>query len=492
MDGFIFKTFIVEFFLLTSILMMLLYNAFLITDSQNNFPIVDKEAFTQSAFIIIISLSLSIGIDFGGITDMHLFINDISAISTKSIILVAVLGALICGQPYFVKKNINLYEYFVIVLLAIFSLLFLATASDLITIYLCLEMQSLCFYILAAFNRHSVFSTEAGLKYFVLGAFSSCIFLLGASLLYGTTGTTNLANYALLFSDNMPHDIGISFFIFGVIFLLITLLFKLTAAPFHIWSPDVYEGAPLNSSIIFLLVPKIVFLVLIIRVIYFSFYGFFALFQNFFFFCGILSVLLGSVLALQQKRFKKLLIYSSISHVGFLLLSLSTGTLTGIMSVYYYMIFYIITGFLIWGILVLCQTKKSTLYLTDLSLIAKDNPAMALALALGLFSLAGIPPLVGFSMKLFIFLSSIEAHLFEVSIIIILLSAIGAFYYLRVIKIMYFEKKSKNIGLKPIDYSLEWVYVLITISLLFIVFGFFNPTLFLLYAYKISLGFSLL
>jgi NADH-quinone oxidoreductase subunit N len=487
MDSYIFKTFLTEFFLLIAILSALLYNAFLVSSSKQNFPLLDKETFVQSIFIMFISLVISLGIDFGGISILNLFTNDITALSIKSILLFTVIGALICGKPYFISRNINLYEYYIIVLLAVFSLLFLASATDLISIYLCLEMQSLCFYILASFNRYSVFSTEAGLKYFVLGAFASCLFLFGSSLLYGITGTTNLSNFALLFSEGLSVELDLSIFFLGIIFLLITLLFKLTAAPFHIWSPDVYEGSPLNSTIIFVLVPKIIFLLLIFRLFYSSFFIFFSDFRNLFLICGILSVLLGSFLALRQKRLKKLLIYSSISHVGFILLAFSTGSYLGVVSVFYYIIFYIITGFLLWGVCSI-YSNKTSLYLTDFASLSKNNPAISIAIAIAFFSLAGIPPLVGFSMKFFIFSAAIEAHLFDISLLIILLSVVGGFYYLRVVKILFFEKEEKQVFLTENLYSQDMVYILVAISFFIIVFGFLDPSIFLLYSYKIVLG----
>lgn len=489
MDSYILKSFIVEFFLLIGVLSILLYNASILSFSTWNFPLLDKESFNQSLFVLFICLILSLNNDITSFSSLSIFSNDVTSLSIKTLLIFAILGSLICGKPYFISKNINLFEYYTIVLLAIFSLLFLTSSTDLISIYLCLEMQSLCFYVLAAFNRYSVFSTEAGLKYFVLGAFSSCLFLLGSSVLYGLTGTTNLANLALLLTDLDSNIINVSFIYFGLIFILVTIFFKLTAAPFHIWSPDVYEGAPLSSTIIFILVPKTIFLLLILRIFYSTFFSYFVVFKNIFLICGILSVLIGSLLALQQKRLKRLLIYSSISHVGFMLLGYATGTLVGITAVFYYIIFYIITGFLIWGLLsVTFSNTKKSLYLTDFAMLGRTHPAIAYALALGFFSLAGIPPLIGFSMKFFIFSASIQANMFEISAIIILLSVIGSFYYLRFVKILFFEKNIKYNLFISDNYFNDLVYLLVAFSLFVIIFGFIDPSLFLLFSYKIGLG----
>lgn len=493
MDGYLLKSFIMEFFLLGSILAILLYNASIISINTYNFPLLDKETYLQSLFVLFICIILSLNTDFGSFSSLSLFANDITSISLKTLILIAITGSLICGKPYFLSKQLNLFEYYVLVLLALFSLLFLTSSTDLISIYLCLEMQSLCFYVLAAFNRYSIYSTEAGLKYFVLGAFSSCLFLLGSSIIYGLTGTTNLANLALLLTDLNIANINFSILFFSIIFLLVTILFKLTAAPFHIWSPDVYEGSPLNSTIIFILVPKTVFLLLILRLFYSSFFPFFFAFKSIFIFCGILSVLIGSILALQQKRLKRLLIYSSISHVGFILLAFSTGTILGATAVFYYIIFYIITGFLIWGIIsVIYANTKKTIYLTDFSMLIKTNPAIAIALALGFFSFAGIPPLIGFSMKFFVFSAAIEAQMFEISLIIILLSVLGSFYYLRFIKILFFEKQEKFEFFITDSKNTEFTLLLASFSLFVICFGFIDPTLFLLYSYKVVLGLMIL
>ena len=493
MDSYILKSFIVEFFLLIGILLVLLYNASILSFGSWNFPLLDKESFNQSLFILLICLLLSLNNDITSFSSLQIFSNDVTSLSIKTLLLFAVIGSLICGKPYFISKNINLFEYYTIVLLSVFSLLFLTSSTDLLSIYLCLEMQSLCFYVLASFNRYSVFSTEAGLKYFVLGAFSSCLYLLGASVLYGLTGTTNLANLSLLLTGLDSNLINVSFIYFGLIFILVTIFFKLTAAPFHIWSPDVYEGSPLSSTIIFILVPKTIFLLLILRLFYSTFFDYFVVFKNIFLFCGILSVLIGSLLALQQKRLKRLLIYSSISHVGFMLLGYSTGTLVGITAVFYYMIFYIITGFAIWGVMSLSfSDSKKSLYLTDFAMLGRTNPAKAFALALGFFSLAGVPPLIGFSMKFFIFSASMQANMFEISAIIILLSVIGSFYYLRFIKILFFEKKIKyDVFIVDNTYH-EIVYLLSALSLFVIIFGFMDPSIFLLFSYKIGLGLMLL
>jgi NADH-quinone oxidoreductase subunit N len=490
MEAHLVKSFILEIFLSLSLLSSLLFNSFVATSSRFNFPVLDKEVYFQTLFILFMGILICLGSDFG-YSYSHtavLLINDLLATNSKLVILIALFCSLVIGQTYVLKAKINLFEFFSLALLAILSLCFLLSSGDLISLYIALEMQSLCFYILAAFNRYSAFSTEAGLKYFVLGAFISGIFLFGASLLYGLTGTTNLSYYSILFSEFLGEGFNLPLLWIGIFFILVTLLFKLAAAPFHVWSPDVYEGAPLNSTILFVLVPKFVLFVVFFRLFYYSFFSFFAYLQPILLACAVLSVLLASILALKQKRLKRLMIYSSISHVGFMLLGCSTGSLIGLTSVVYYLIFYIITNIIIWGIItILYANSTKPVYLSDLSGLVQTNPALALTLALSLFSLAGIPPLAGFSMKFFIFLSALSSNLIEVSVLIILLSAIGAFYYLRVVKIIYFEKS------KPLDFitieNNDLAYLLISLAFFFILFGFFNPNLWLLFSYKTVLGF---
>lgn len=490
MDSTLLKSFLVEIFLLISLLIMLVYNSYLATSSRYNFPLIDKDSFVQTMGILGICFCILLNTDFGSIDSGRLFCNDVAAIHVKLVVVLAIICSLIIGQNYFVYSKINLFEFFSANLLVTFSLLVLSSSTDLISVYLALEMQSLSFYILASFNRYSAFSTEAGLKYFVLGAFVSGLFLFGSALLYGISGTTNFFSYSLLFSKGFTYELKHTILFLGIFFILVTFLFKISAAPFHVWSPDVYEGAPLNSTIVFVLVPKIVIFLLVFRVLYFSFPSYLIDFKNVFLITGGLSVLVGSLMAFRQKRLKRLLIYSSISHVGFLLLGCSTSSLLGLTAVIYYIIFYIITNILIWGILsILHSYTRSPVYISDLASLYKTNPALAITLCLGLFSLAGVPPMVGFSMKFFIFSSAISAGLYVISFLIILFSIIGSFYYLRVIKIMYFEYRALKdfLTCSSQQYS-EVVYILISFCFSLVLFSFFNPNIFLLVSYKISLG----
>ncbi len=487
MDSLTLKTFLVEFFFSVSLLATLIYNSAIVRSVH--FPLFDREVYSQTLFLLVLGGMIVFNTDFGTFIPGLLFGTDGIAMSSKLILCISLFAALVLGQSHFYRAKINLFEFYSITILALISLMILVSSYDLISIYISLEMQSLCFYILAAINRYSAFSTEAGLKYFVLGAFISGLFLFGASILYGITGTTNLNSYALLFSSDLTSDLNLSIFFLGVLFILVAVLFKLAAAPFHIWSPDVYEGAPLNSTIIFVILPKLVVLVVLFRILYYSFFTYFGDFQSILLISGTLSVLIGSFMALRQKRVKRLLIFSSISHVGFLLLGCATGTVLGLTSVIYYLMFYLITSVLVWGVVGLLSSNTA-LYLTDLSVLARTNPVLGLSLAMGFFSLAGIPPLVGFSMKFFIFSAAMNADLYMASAIIILLSVLGAFYYLRVIKVAYFEKQNTYKNLLVINDELT--VFLISVSFFLITVTFFNPNLFLLQAYKMALSIGLI
>ncbi len=483
MDSLTLKTFLVEFFFSVSLLATLIYNSAIV--KSVHFPLFDREVYSQTLFLLVLGAMIVLNTDFGTYTPGLLFGTDGIAMSSKLILCISLFAALVLGQSHFYRAKINLFEFYSISLLALISLMILVSSYDLISIYISIEMQSLCFYILAAINRYSAFSTEAGLKYFVLGAFVSGLFLFGASILYGITGTTNLNSYALLFSSDLTSDLNLSIFFLGVLFILVAVLFKLAAAPFHIWSPDVYEGAPLNSTIIFVVLPKLVLLVVLFRILYYSFFTYFGDFQSLLLISGTLSVLIGSFMALRQKRVKRLLIFSSISHVGFLLLGCATGTVLGLTSVIYYVLFYLITSVLVWGVVALL-TNNTALYLTDLAVLARTNPVLGFSLAMGFFSLAGIPPLVGFSMKFFIFSAAMNADLYMASTIIILLSVLGAFYYLRVIKVAYFEKQNTYKNLLVIND--EFTVFLISLSFVLITVTFLNPNIFLLQAYKMALS----
>jgi NADH-quinone oxidoreductase subunit N len=331
-------------------------------------------------------------------------------------------------------------------LLSILGLLLLVSSNDLITAYLAIEMQSLSFYVLATFKRESAFSTESGLKYFILGAFSSGLILFGSSYIYGLTGSLNFTDLSILLDgftfesklDSFSTLDGLKIFI---LFIVTGLLFKLAAAPFHMWSPDVYEGAPTSSTAIFAIVPKIAIFVLLTRIFHGSFYSLIDSWQQMIIFSAIISVVIGSFVALKQRKLKRLIAYSAISHVGYLLIAFSTGTFEGSQALFFYMVIYMITGLATWSIVLSIDSiYGSTKNLSDITALVQINKTMAITFSLILFSLAGIPPLAGFYAKMYVFLVAMSSSFYLPAIVAVLSSVISTFYYIRIIKVIYFEK----------------------------------------------------
>ena len=434
---------------------------------------------------------------------------DFLSFFSKIWIAVIAIFCFLMVQSYVVKQKINYFEYNVLVLFALLGIFFICSANDLITSYLAIELQSLSFYLMAAMKKDSAFSVDAGLKYFILGAFSSSLFLFGSSILYGVSGTTNFEDLKnLLFSMswnfqiiddidkyNYVKDLFLNgnLIQFGLIFIFISLLFKLAVAPFHLWSIDVYEGSPSSSTIFFAVVPKLAIFVLFLRIFYSTFFEYITKWRYYIIILAILSVLIGSFGGLAQKKLKSLLAYSSISHMGYTLIAFSTGTFEGLQALFCYLFLYMIAGLCLWSIFLILQlkykyTKKQNKDLGDLSRLNQSNSILALFFSTVLFSIAGLPPMIGFLVKIGIFLVSIEASMYLVAIISILCSVISTFYYIRIVKIIYFE--SSIVG--KLYYPIKSVLSIIVVCLFyFLLFLFINPTLLYLISYKIILLLSM-
>lgn len=359
-------------------------------------------------------------------------------------ILVITALSLWLGMGYCVRTRLNAYEYVVLVLLATSGMMLLVGSQDLLGLYLAIELQSLCMYVLAAYARYSEFAVEAGLKYFVLGAFSSGLLLYGASLLYGATGTTNLYDMAHMFAggtqEALSTTMGMPMCELGLVLLLVGLLFKLAAAPFHMWSPDVYEGAPTSVTAYFMMVPKIAFVGALLRVLYGGCIDLMDTWQTVLILSSGLSMIVGAFAALVQTRLKRLLALSSVGHVGFMLAAASTGTPEGVRALVVYLAMYVIMNMTLFTyILGHAQGGSSPRLVTDLTGIARTQPLAALALCIMWFSMAGIPPLGGFYGKAMVFYSTMAGQISSLAVLGVLTSVVSCFYYIRVIKIMYFE-----------------------------------------------------
>ena len=358
---------------------------------------------------------------------------------TRFMKVAALWGSIITlfiAESYLARTHRQAFEFPLLVLIATIGMMLMISANDLIALYLGLELSSLALYVVASFDRDNVKSTEAGLKYFVLGALSSCMLLYGASLVYGMTGAVAFSGIAKALSGTA--SVGA---IFGLVFILAGLSFKISAVPFHMWTPDVYEGAPTPVTAFFAAGPKIAAIALLVRVVEQAFPGIESQWQQVIAFVAIASMLLGAFAAIGQRNIKRLLAYSSIGHVGYVLVGLAAGTPDGVAGVATYMAIYLVTSFGAFACVL--AMHRGGAYLEDISELgglSRTNPALAFAFAMLMFSLAGVPPLAGFFAKWYVFSAAVNAKLYPLAIIGVVSSVVGAFYYLRIVKIIYFDE----------------------------------------------------
>jgi NADH:ubiquinone oxidoreductase subunit 2 (subunit N) len=492
-----FKAVFPELFLVLASLFLLIYGVVWTTSASTGYPLLLRNVNWLALLTLLLTAMIAANSPIGhGVFFYHTFLLDDVTFFFKMLVVVGALSSLLISLDYLERESVNGFEFALLLLLSTSSMLFLISAADFISMYLAIELQSLCFYVLAAFKRDSEFSTEAGLKYFLLGVFSSGLLLFGCSLIYGFTGViefselskvfASLASSGEVYSDKVDlvqasqafgaslegsplqppsagggdgHLAGGGSLVstsswrgceLGMIFLLIGFLFKLTAVPFHMWAPDVYEGAPTAVTAFFSITPKPALLVVFARLLYQSFYDFMIEWQTFLIFCSVASMVLGSFAGLAQHRIKRLLAYSSIGHVGYLLISFCCGTLEGLQGLAIYLVIYIVVTVNIFAVVMTPLRRAShsaqqqqgverIKYTTDLAMLAKNNPLLAATLTVSVFSLAGIPPLAGFYGKAFLFWAALSSSQYLLALVGILTSAISCFYYIRIVKIMYFE-----------------------------------------------------
>jgi len=369
------------------------------------------------------------------------FIQDGFARYMKVLVLTGSAFALILSVSTASDHNLNKFEYPVLVILASLGMLMMISANDLISLYIGLELQSLSLYVIAAFKRDSGRATEAGLKYFVLGALSSGMLLYGASMVYGFTGQTQIGEIAKVISLGEP-SLGL---IVGLVFLLAGLAFKISAVPFHMWTPDVYEGVPTPVTAFFASAPKVAAMALFIRIVFGTFEPIAKDWQQIVIFLSIASMVLAAFAAIGQKKLKRLIAYSSIGHVGFALVGLSAGSQIGVEGVAVYMAIYLTMTIGLFACILALRTDQGYVEdISDLAGIAQTKPFVAAGMAIIMFSLIGLPPLAGFFAKWQVFLAAIEAQLFVLAVIGVLASAVSAFYYLRVVRTMYFDEPNRS------------------------------------------------
>ncbi len=385
----------------------------------------------------------------------------------KILTIISGIFVLLSSSKYIQVIKINKIEYPILVLSSILGMMVMISSNDLILFYMGLELQSLALYVLASFNRDNILSSESGLKYFVLSALSSGLLLYGCSLIYGFSGSTN---FNLIAENINQSSYGLTF---GIIFIITGLAFKISAVPFHMWAPDVYEGSPTSVTIFFAILPKIAALTVFIRILYVPFLNIIDQWQIIIVFLSIASMLFGAIAAIGQKNLKRLIAYSSIGHMGYALAGVSTGTNQGIQSSITYISIYLFMNLAFFSCLfMLRRDEKYFENIEDLSGLSKNHPMLSFSFLIVLFSLAGIPPLAGFFAKFYIFSAVIEQSMYFLAITGLLSTVIAAFYYLRLIKIIYFDSEKEkyesnhNIGLK----------ISLIFSSIFILFYFIYPS----------------
>ena len=379
----------------------------------------------------------------------------------KVLTVLSAIFVMLTSSKYLKLTKIFKIEYPVLILSSILGMMVMISSNDLIVFYMGLELQSLALYVLASFNRDNLLSSEAGLKYFVLSALSSGLLLYGCSLIYGFSSSTNFNEISINIS-NIQYGLS-----FGIVFILVGLAFKISAVPFHMWAPDVYEGSPTSVTMFFAILPKIAALTVFIRFLYVPFINMIDQWQMIIIFLSIASMIFGAVAAIGQKNLKRLVAYSSIGHMGYALAGLTTGTNEGIQSSIIYISIYLVMNLALFSCLFMLRRNENYFeHIEDLSGLSKNHPILSFSMLIILFSLAGIPPLAGFFAKFYIFMTVIEQSMYFLAIVGLLSTVIAAFYYLRIIKVIYFDPEKEkydtdhHLGLK-ITLFLSTVFILI-------------------------------
>ena len=429
-----------EIFLAISICLLLLVGVF------------RKKSYKLINFLSILVLAITFFIIFNFDNNSYVvftnsFLRDNFSNYFKLLLIISSILVIIISQQFIIDKNLSRFEYPIIILLSVLGMFFMISSNDLILFYLGIELQSLALYILAAIDRDSIKSTESGVKYFVLSALSSGLLLYGCSLLYGFIGSTN---FEIISESLTSENTGA---IFAMVFILVGLAFKVSAVPFHMWTPDVYEGAPTPITAFFAVVPKVAGFAVLIKFMSVPFKNILNEWQLIIIFISIASMILGAVAAIGQTNIKRLMAYSSIGHMGYALAGIATGTQNGYMSSIIYITIYVIMNIGTFAcILALKKDDKYFEDIKDLSGVSNKHSLLSISFLILFFSLAGIPPLAGFFAKLYVFIAVIESKMYFLAIIGLVTTVISAFYYIRIIKIIYFDEKNielsriKNLG----------------------------------------------
>jgi NADH-quinone oxidoreductase subunit N len=430
----------------------------------------EARAAKEISWLAVVVLVVAIFMVGAGSSARHvtlagMFVTDGFAIFTKILVLIGSAFSIVLSIRYNERQGIARFEFPVLILLATAGMLMMISADDLLALYIGLELQSLALYIIAAFDRDSVRSSEAGLKYFVLGALASGMMLFGISMIYGFAGSTSFDTLAANLNGHVTPAIGL---IFGIVFLIVGLAFKVSAVPFHMWTPDVYEGAPTPVTAFFSVAPKIAAMALFVRVMVGPFHGLLFEWRQVIWVIAVASMILGALAAINQRNIKRLMAYSSIGHVGYALIGLAAGNAIGVRGILIYLTIYLFMNVGTFAVILSMRRQGKTVEgIDDLAGLSRTHPALALTLGIFMFSLAGIPPLAGFFAKLYIFMAAINSGLNILAVIGVVTSVVGAYYYVRVVKLMYFDEP-KGIPLdKPIGVEVGTVLAIAAIVIMF-------------------------
>jgi NADH-quinone oxidoreductase subunit N len=451
-----------EIFLSLSIMFLLIIGVF----KNNSSKLVHNLSLIVMLITTVIIFNETIGIDQIFLFNGSVIIDYLSSFM-KMVSLLSAFIVLAISNSYLKVFKISKIEYPILILSSLLGMMIMISSNDLIVFYMGLELQSLALYVLATFNRDNIKSSEAGLKYFVLSALSSGLLLYGCSLIYGFSGSTN---FNIIASQLNSNDYALTF---GIVFILVGLAFKISAVPFHMWAPDVYEGSPTTVTLFFTMVPKIAALTVFIRFLFVPFVNLIEQWQMILIFLSIASMLFGAVAAIGQSNIKRLIAYSSIGHVGYALAGIASASNEGIQSSIIYITVYVLMNLGLFSCLLMLKRNDEYFEnLEDLSGLSKNHPLLALSLLVILFSLAGIPPLAGFFAKFYVFKAVIEQSMYFLAIVGLLSTVIAAFYYLRIIKIIYFDQEKEKFDE---DHS-PWLKFSLTFSTILILLYFISPS----------------
>jgi NADH-quinone oxidoreductase subunit N len=493
-----------EYFLGISALYILVI---IVLVSYNIYGLIIQKALSESiGLILLLTCYIILNDDIGYSKDgfemystfgfYKTFITDYLAFFTKFIICFFSSIYFFMIADFLKDYKLTFFEYLLILLLAVLGLMLLCSSNDLLTGYLSIELVSLSSYILSAWKKTSNYSAEAGLKYLVTGAISSAFFLFGSSFIYAYTGTLSIVDFFVILSNEgwfnlvEANKIFEPFLEIGLVFVMFSLSIKLALAPFHVWSLDVYEGSPTISTFFFAVITKLSFFVFLIRISYIAAFKYYDIWQFYLIIVALLSVFIGSFAGLRQRKLKTLLAYSSVSHMGYTLLAFSASSMFGVEAVLFYLIIYMISGLGMWFTILATQinrkryTDKHSKELGDLVLLRKSNSALAFSLTLTMFSIAGIPPLVGFFAKIEVFMAILQSKYYFLALLVILCSIVSTFYYIRIVKILYFETSNVGQLYNPLKSSKTTLFSVFIFLLLFL---FLNPTILYLMIYKVVL-----